>query len=108
MAKTKTPSIPATQNTYWGFWGTIENGGRDTQAEWNKAFTFIKGLNPMVGGVKVTDEEIRGFLDSKGGRHLADGVIDTGSIEAVHAKWPIIGNGLWFFETIRAFRQASW
>lgn len=103
-----TNNIPAAQNTDWGFWGTIENGERDTQAEWNKAFTFIKGLNPMVGGVKVTDEEIRGFLDSKGGRHLADGVIDTGSIEAVHAKWSIVGNGLWFIDTVRAFRAQPW
>ena len=103
-----TAKIPATQNTDWGFWGTINNGERDTQAEWNKAFTFIKGLNPMVGGVKVTDEEIRGFLDSKAGRHLADGVIDQGSIEAVHARWSIIGSGLWFAETIRAFRQEAW
>lgn len=101
-------NAPISQNTTWGFWGTIESAGKDAQAEWNKAFSFIKSLQPVVGGLAVTDNEIRGFLDAKPGRHLADSVVDIGSIEAVHAKWSVIGNGLWFSDTIRAFRQEAW
>ena len=103
-----TTNIPSTQNTDWGFWGTIDNGKHNPQVEWNKAFIFIKSLAAKVDGKAVSDEEIRGFLDSKSGRHLANGVIDQGSIETVNQSWTIIGKDLWFPETIRAFRKASW
>lgn len=101
-------NAPASNNTTWGFWGTIADTDRDVQVEWTKAFNFIKALGAKVDNKTVTDDEVRGFLDSKAGRHLADGVISMGTIEAVHARWSIIGKGLWFTETIRAFRQEAW
>lgn len=97
-----------TNNTSWGFWGTMENSDKDAKTEWSKAFDFIKSLCSNVDGKLVTDHEIRGFMDSKAGRHLADGVVDMGTIQAVHAKWPVNGKGLWFVDTVRAFRQEAW
>ena len=101
-------NTPTTQNETWGFFGTMVQVGKDAQAEWTKAFAFIKSLNAKVHGKAVSDEEIRGFLDSKAGRHLADAVYDTGSIEKVHAKWAINSKGFWFFDTIAAFRVEAW
>ena len=100
--------VPASNNTDWGFWGTINDGERDTQAEWTKAFNFIKSLGAKVHGKPVTDDEIRGFLDSRAGRHLADSVIDLGSIEESHARWSVIGDGNCFPETIANFRKNPW
>jgi hypothetical protein len=97
-----------TQNETWGFFGTMASAEKNAQAEWTKAFAFIKSLKAMVHGKAVSDEEIRGFLDAKAGRHLADAVVNMGSIEKVHAKWAINSKGFWFFDTIAAFRVEAW
>lgn len=97
-------TLPTTQNAEWGFWGTMTKAGRDANAEWDKACTYIKSLNPKVGGIKVTNEEMRYFLDSKSGRHLADAVISKGSIEAVDKQQLVLSQGFWFFDRIREVR----
>lgn len=81
-----TTTIPATQNTDWGFWGTME-----TQAEtaWPLAMQAISDATgqPM--------EPVRAFLDSTHGRHFADDVLNQihvgnnleQAIQAAVARW---------------------
>ena len=60
-----TNHIPATQNTDWGFWGTMNE---HASAAWPLA---------MVAISNATDqplESVRIFLDSRHGRHFADDV----------------------------------
>lgn len=60
-------NIPATQNEYWGFWGTMNNHAK---AAWPLAMRAI---------ATATDqplESVRIFLDSRHGRHFADNVND--------------------------------
>ena len=60
-------NIPATQNEYWGFWGTMNNHAK---AAWPLAMRAI---------ALATDqplESVRTFLDSRHGRHFADNVND--------------------------------
>jgi hypothetical protein len=59
--------ILPTENQDWGFWGTM----REHAAEaWPIAFTCI------LGGTKTESDAVRAFLDSRQGRHFADGVND--------------------------------
>jgi len=62
-----------TNNPEWGFYGTIRTALRDDNAKaleiWNAMVRKIKELCP-----KESDDEIRGLLDSRIGRHLADEV----------------------------------
>ena len=60
-------SILPTENEAWGFWGTM---GEQAAAAWPIAFAAIHDAT-------VADpESVRAFLDSRHGRHFADGVID--------------------------------
>lgn len=62
-----TNHIPATQNKEWGFWGTMND---DAQAAWPIAMTAIsEATNQPL-------ESVRLFLDSRLGRHFADGVLN--------------------------------
>jgi hypothetical protein len=60
-------SILPTENEAWGFWGTI---GEQAAAAWPLAFTAIRQATD------ADDHAVRAFLDSRHGRHFADGVID--------------------------------
>ena len=57
--------IPATQNTDWGFWGTMNE---HAEAAWQQALVAISNATgqPL--------ESVRIFLDSRHGRHFADDV----------------------------------
>ena len=60
-----TNHIPATQNTDWGFWGTMNE---HAETAWPQAITAISNATgqPL--------ESVRIFLDSRHGRHFADDV----------------------------------
>ena len=60
-------SILPTENEAWGFWGTM---GEQAAAAWPIAFTAIQQATD------ADDHAVRAFLDSRHGRHFADGVID--------------------------------
>ncbi|MBQ0934663.1 hypothetical protein [Ideonella paludis] len=75
-----------TANTAWGFWGTM---GHQADAAWPLACEAI---------AKACDErleDVRDFLDSRHGRHFADGVNDRinngaslqAAIDATTAQW---------------------
>jgi hypothetical protein len=60
-------NIPATQNEYWGFWGTMNNHAK---AAWPIA------MRAIAAATDQPLESIRIFLDSRHGRHFADNVND--------------------------------
>lgn len=63
-----TSKILKTQNEEWGFWGTTLNNYNEkkTQKRWNEAFEILLTLSGK------SSEEIREYLDSRSGRHLAN------------------------------------
>lgn len=63
-------SIPATQNTLWGFWGTLSERVDPTPL-WPIAMTAIAEATgePL--------ERVRIFLDHRWGRHFADTVVNV-------------------------------
>jgi hypothetical protein len=60
--------ILETQNTAWGFYGTMSRANADSAHAWELAFA---GLAAATG---ATAEQVRAFLDSSHGRHFADDV----------------------------------
>jgi hypothetical protein len=59
----------STNNTAWGFWGTIAQDA-DARAAWALAMPAI-----------MSEEAVRDFLDSRHGRHFADDVAQRCSKE---------------------------
>ncbi len=84
-----TSTILSTRNEAWGFFGTMQTGGRDPRQSWQIAFPLI------VDATGCSPEGVRGFLDSRHGRHFADEVANqlaTGlalgpAIEAAIARY---------------------
>ena len=78
--------IPATENTEWGFWGTL---GEQAEAAWPLAMTSIAEATgePL--------ESVQAFLDSRHGRHFADDVLNglaagddlPSAIDAATQRW---------------------
>ena len=78
-------SVLETKNRDWGFWGTM---GEQAPTAWPLAFTAIQeatGAEPHA---------VRAFLDSRYGRHFADGVVSrfrfvslATAIEATTKEW---------------------
>ena len=62
---TKTTTIPATQNHEWGFWGTMAEHARTAWPMASKA---------IHDATDADRHAVRVFLDSRYGRHFADGV----------------------------------
>jgi hypothetical protein len=62
---TDTTELPATENTDWGFWGTMEDHAAEA---WGLA------LPAIVQQTGVSPAGARAFLDSCHGRHFADSV----------------------------------
>lgn len=66
--------ILPSDNTAWGFYGTISHALQDakgTEAVWNTIFAMLMSEYP-----DASSQAIREFLDSKYGRHFADSVVD--------------------------------
>ena len=59
--------IPATQNDAWGFWGTMNEHA-------SVAWPLV--MNAISNATGESLESVRIFLDSRHGRHFADGVQD--------------------------------
>ncbi len=57
-----------TQNTDYGFFGTMSCVGQDARAAWAIALPLIKAATGCAA------EGVRAFLDSRDGRHFADEV----------------------------------
>ncbi|GIX10653.1 MULTISPECIES: hypothetical protein [Acetobacterales] len=58
-------TILPTENTEWGFWGTM---GEHAAAAWPIAFAAIRDAT------NADPDAVRAFLDSRHGRHFADEV----------------------------------
>lgn len=66
--------ILPTQNTEWGFWGSIErleHAAADIAEAWALASAAI------AAKTGASPEGVRNFLDSRHGRHFADDVADS-------------------------------
>ena len=59
--------IPATQNDAWGFWGTMNE---------HASVAWPLAMNAISNATGESLESVRIFLDSRHGRHFADGVQD--------------------------------
>lgn len=68
-----TNKVLGSENTQYGFYGTIKNynSTEETEIKWAEAFTTLLELS------NLTPVEIRTYLDSRSGRKLADCCIDT-------------------------------
>lgn len=81
--------ILPSENTTWGFWGTMAREGDNTAAAWDLASTALR----RVTGAGA--DGVRGFLDSSHGRHFADDVAAAlaagqalpAAIDAVVSRW---------------------
>ena len=81
-----TTQIPATQNTTWGFYGSMSE---HADTAWSLAMSAVSDATgqPL--------ESVRAFLDSRHGRHFADDVLNqmlTGNdteqaIRAAVTRW---------------------
>ena len=70
-----TKTVLGSENTQYGFYGTINNynSTEETEHKWAEAFTILLELSGL------TPAEIRTYLDSRSGRKLADCCNDTGN-----------------------------
>ena len=59
--------IPATQNDAWGFWGTMNE---------HASVAWPLAMNAISNATGEFLESVRIFLNSRHGRHFADGVQD--------------------------------
>ena len=67
-----TTTILETQNTEWGFWGTISRIENHPAADPAKAWDIASHRIAEV--TTASPEGVRDFLDSRHGRHFADDV----------------------------------
>ena len=70
-----TKTVLGSENTQYGFYGTINNYNsiEETEHKWAEAFTTLHELSGL------TPAEIRTYLDSRSGRKLADCCNDSGN-----------------------------
>lgn len=62
------------ENTAWGFYGTMATMGQDPEAAWDIAFGAIQDATGAFDPNAFGPDAVRLFLDSRGGRHFADEV----------------------------------
>lgn len=60
------PNVLPTQKTEWGFWGTSNRNGYNTQLTWEAAADIL------TTAFDLQPSDVRDLLDAKFGRHLAD------------------------------------
>jgi hypothetical protein len=65
MTTTTRLLMPATENTVWGYWGSMQE---DAAAGWPIA------MQAIAGATDQPLDSVRAFLDSRHGRHFADEV----------------------------------
>ena len=79
-------TVLPTQNQDWGFWGTM---GEHAASAWPIAFDCV------LSATQAEPDAVRAFLDSRHGRHFADGVNNQmhlraslpGAIAKTIAEW---------------------
>ena len=83
-----TKTVLGSENTQYGFYGTIYsyNSEKETERKWAEAFELLLNLSGL------TPAEIRTYLDSRSGRKLADCCNDSNDdVKAViireYFKW---------------------
>ena len=76
--------ILESQNRQWGFYGTTASSGvTGVKKEWAAAFRWVAQAMPQW-----SPENIRDFLDSRLGRHLADEALNRRGVANVDpARW---------------------
>lgn len=62
-----------TENQDYGFYGTMKSAGYDADAAWNIALPIVAAFWPLAHE-RIAAKRARLFLDSSGGRHLADAI----------------------------------
>ena len=83
-----TTTILPTQNTEWGFWGTIAH-----HAELATAWPLA--MRAIAEATGLPETAVRDFLDSRHGRHFADDVANalaaglelSAAIDAAVSRW---------------------
>ena len=83
-----TETILPTNNTEWGFWGTIRHHADPAEA-WTLA------MQAITATTECPDPAVRDFLDSRHGRHFADDVANglfarlalPAAIDAAVSRW---------------------
>ena len=77
-------NVLESQNKQWGFYDTTVNSGvTDVKKEWAAAFRWVAKAMPQW-----SPENIRDFLDSRLGRHLADEALNRrGVVKVDPARW---------------------
>jgi hypothetical protein len=82
-------TILPTENKLWGFWGTMLHEGLGMEAAWELTFSAVHAAT------RASEDGVRGFLDSRDGRHFADEVRNflaaglplDGAIQAAVNRW---------------------
>lgn len=76
--RSTTVTVIPTNNDFHGFFGTValKKGADGAAQEWNRAFTTIASAVP-----DAKPEEVRNFLDSPYGRHVADEHLSGHTVE---------------------------
>jgi hypothetical protein len=88
-----TTTILPSQNTEWGFWGTLGRIENDLAADAAKAWESAS--RRIAEATSASSEGVRDFLDSSHGRHFADDVASElwkgetlkDAIDAAIARW---------------------
>lgn len=62
-----------TENRDYGFYGTMNSAGLDADAAWEVALPIIAAFWPTAHE-RIAAKRARLFLDSAGGRHMADAI----------------------------------
>jgi hypothetical protein len=73
--------LPRTENPDFGFYGTTRSAGYDPDAAWAIALPIVAAFWPTAHA-RIAARRARIFLDSSGGRHLADSVLHRNDLEA--------------------------
>ena len=81
--------IPTTQNTDWGFYGSMEDKAKQA---WTLAMTSI------AQATNTDLHQVQAFLDSRHGRHFADDVLNSDKSKLADAIQEAIGR--WMTWTI--------
>jgi hypothetical protein len=80
--------IQRTENPDYGFYGTMQSAGHNPDVAWSIALPIVAAFWP-VAHPRFAEKRARHFLDSAGGRHLADAVAHHAELKpALQAALP--------------------
>lgn len=77
-----------TENPAHGFYGTMRSAGHNPDDAWNIALPIVAAFWPAAHP-RIAEKRARIFLDSSGGRHLADAIAHRSALRpAIKAALP--------------------